>query len=104
MDEEENSAESSRLTKNSVVIPEDNCHVIIESLWIDKLVDLSHRLITDEIRDIPMDIIDDSDENNTRDDDVNDSGAGMRIGEGDFDYDINDLIGVDDVGDGNGNE
>ena len=51
-----------------------------------------------------MDIIDDSDENNMRDDDVNDGGAGMRIGEGDFDYDINDLIGVDDVGDNDGNE
>jgi hypothetical protein len=121
MDEEENSVKLSRLTKNSVVIPEDNCRVIIESLWIDKLVDLSYRLITDKIGNIPMDIIDDSDENNMRDDDVNDGGAGMRIGEDDFDYDINDLtgvnnvedddgndgndiIGVDDVGDDNGNE
>src|SRR3954469_4627520 len=65
MDEEEYSDEqisTSRVTTDGKVIPEDNCRVIIESVWIDELVNLSHRLITNEIGDIPSDMFD-SDEN-----------------------------------------
>ena len=78
-------------------IPEDNCIVLIEDVWIDKLVDLSHELITNEIGDIPNDISYDSDEYETRDDE-RDDGAGddSMSGKGDLDYDINDLIGDDD--------
>src|SRR5215212_9758302 len=57
---------TSRVTTSGEVIPEDNCRVIIESVWIDKFVDLSHSLIINEIGDI----LDDSDENN-RDNDNN---------------------------------
>ena len=54
---------------------------------------MSHSLIINEIGDISSDILDDSDENNG-DDDNNDKGSGVptRIGEGVFDYDINDLV------------
>ena len=85
-----------RITTSGEVIPEDNCRVIIESVWIDKFVDLSHSLIINEISDIPSDILDDSDENN-EDDENNDKGSGVptRIGEGVFDYNITDLIDID---------
>jgi len=85
-----------RVTTSGEVIPEDNCHVIIESVWIDKFVDLSHSLIINEIGDIPSDILDDSDENN-EDDENNDKGSGVptRIGEDVFDYNITDLIDID---------
>ena len=78
-------------------IPEDNCIVLIEDVWIDKLVNLSHELITKEIGDIPNDLSYDSDEcdtgNDERDDDAVDN---SRVSErGVLDYDINDLIGDD---------
>ncbi|GBC52238.2 ribonuclease H-like domain-containing protein [Rhizophagus irregularis DAOM 181602=DAOM 197198] len=53
-----------------------------------------------KIGDIPRDILDDSDENNAEDDEVDDSGNNKRSGEGDYDYDIDDVLGMDD-GDNN---
>ncbi|PKC75618.1 hypothetical protein RhiirA1_436091 [Rhizophagus irregularis] len=53
-----------------------------------------------EIGDILRDILDDSDENNAEDDEVDDSGNNKRPGEGDYDYDIDDVLGMDD-GDNN---
>ena len=97
MDDEECGAEpvsTPRVTTDGEVIPEDNCRVIIESIWIDKLVNLSHRLITDGIGDIPNDILDDSDENNNDENNDNESGP-MRVGERDYDYNINDLLSTD---------
>lgn len=87
-----------RRTIDGEEIPEDNCIVLIEDVWIDKLVDLSHKLITKEIGDIPNDISYDSDECDTRDDEKDDGAgddSGMS-GKGVLDYDINDLIGDDD--------
>ena len=57
---------------------------------------MSHSLIINEIGDISSDLLDDSDENN-RDDENNDKGSGVpiRIGEGIFDYNITDLIDID---------
>ncbi|GBC39627.2 ribonuclease H-like domain-containing protein [Rhizophagus irregularis DAOM 181602=DAOM 197198] len=101
-DEEYNEEQAStqRLTTSGETIPEDNCRVVIESLWIDQFVNLSHDSITSEIGDIPRDILDDSDENNAEDDEVDDSGNNKRPGEGDYDYDIDDVLGMDD-GDNN---
>ncbi|GET53187.1 ribonuclease H-like domain-containing protein [Rhizophagus irregularis DAOM 181602=DAOM 197198] len=103
-DEEYNEEQAStqRLTTSGETIPEDNCRVVIESLWIDQFVNLSHDSITSEIGDIPRDILDDSDENNAEDDEVDDSGNNKRPGEGDYDYDIDDVLGMDD-GDNNDN-
>ncbi|GBC39259.1 hypothetical protein GLOIN_2v1786842 [Rhizophagus irregularis DAOM 181602=DAOM 197198] len=101
-DEEYNEEQAStqRLTTSSEIIPEDNCRVVIESLWIDQFVNLSHDSITSEIGDIPRNILDDSDENNAEDDEVDDSGNNKRPGEGDYDYNIDDVLGMDD-GDNN---
>ncbi|GET56116.1 ribonuclease H-like domain-containing protein [Rhizophagus irregularis DAOM 181602=DAOM 197198] len=101
-DEEYNEEQAStqRLTTSGETIPEDNCRVVIESLWIDQFVNLSHDSITSEIGDILRDILDDSDENNAEDDEVDDSGNNKRPGEGDYDYDIDDVLGMDD-GDNN---
>jgi hypothetical protein len=98
MDEEEYSDEqisTPRVTTDGEVIPEDNCRVIIESVWIDELVDLSHRLITNEIGDIPSDMFD-SDENIGDDENNDDRSGPIRVGEGDYNYNINDLLGGND--------
>ncbi|PKC61398.1 hypothetical protein RhiirA1_466603 [Rhizophagus irregularis] len=81
-----------RLTTSGETIPKDNCRIVIESLWIDQFVNLSHGSITS---DIPRDILDDLDENNAEDDEVNDSGNNKRAGKGDYDYDIDDVLGMD---------
>ena len=95
MDEEEYSDEqisTLRVTTDSEVIPEDNCRVIIKSVQIDELVNLSHRLITNEISDISSDMLDsDGDDKN------NDDRSGpIRVSEGDYNYNINDLLGEND--------
>ena len=80
-------------------IPEDNCIVLIENVWIDNLVDLLHELITKEIGDILIDISYNSDEYDKGDDethDKRDDGADDNSGKGVLDYDINDLIEDDD--------
>ena len=107
VDDEEYNAEpisTHKVISSDEIIPEDNCRVIIENIWIDKFVDLSHRLITDGIGNIPLDILDDLDDNMV-DDEVNNSEVisdSMQYGRGVFDYNINDLIsGGDDEDDDN---
>lgn len=87
-----------RRTIDGEEIPEDNCIVLIEDLWIDNLVDLSHELITKDIGDIPNDLSYDSDEYDTRNDERDDDAVddSRMSGRGVLDYDINDLIGDDD--------
>ena len=53
---------NNRVTINSETIPEDNCCIIIKDMWIEKFVDLSHKLIIDKIGDIPIDSDDDNDD------------------------------------------
>jgi len=92
VDDEEHDDEE-RLTTNGEVIPEDNCHVVIQSMWIDKYIDLSHDLITSGIGNIPEDILEYSDEDNGEDEVVGVCDNNERVGEGDFDYDIDDIVG-----------
>ena len=82
---------NNRVTINGETIPEDNCHVIIEYVWIEKFVDLSHKLIIDRIGDIPIDSDDDDDENYNNEI-VNDT----RVRKGVFEYDINNFLVTDD--------
>ncbi|EXX66975.1 hypothetical protein GLOIN_2v1786842 [Rhizophagus irregularis DAOM 181602=DAOM 197198] len=82
---------NTRLSDDEINI--HNCRIVIESLWIDQFVNLSYDSITS---DIPRDILDNSDENNAEDDEVNDSGNNKRAGKGDYDYDIDDVLGMDD--------
>ncbi|EXX62950.1 hypothetical protein RirG_156930 [Rhizophagus irregularis DAOM 197198w] len=101
-DEEYNEEQAStqRLTTSGEIIPEDNCRVVIESLWIDQFVNLSYDSITRFLT-----------RNSTRldslgalaeDDEVDDSGNNKRAGKGDYDYDIDDVLNMDD-GDNNDN-
>ena len=36
---------SNESLSNQITVPPDNCVVLIEYIWIDKFVDLSHKLI-----------------------------------------------------------
>jgi len=83
---------NNRVTINGETIPEDNCRVIIEDVWIEKFVDLSHKLIIDGIGDIPIDSDDSDDDENYNNEIVDDT----RMGKGVFEYDINDFLVTDD--------
>ncbi|PKC05399.1 hypothetical protein RhiirA5_420967 [Rhizophagus irregularis] len=65
-------ASTQRLTTSSEIIPEDNCHVVIEN------------------------ILDDSNENNAEDDEVDNSDNNKKAGEDDYNYKIDDVLGMDD--------
>ena len=82
---------NNRVTINDKTIPEDNCRVIIEDMWIEKFVDLSHKLIIDRIGDIPIDSDDDDDENYN-----NEIVSDTRVRKGVFEYDINNFLVTDD--------
>ena len=82
-------------------ISKDNCYVLIEPIWIEKFVDLSHDSIIKDIN-VPKDILDDFDE------DVGDEGVDNDNGVGDgdesdndsrkgvYNYNIDDLFSNDD--------
>jgi hypothetical protein len=84
-------------TQKSIEIPKDNCHVLIEPIWIENFIDLSHESIIKDI-DVPKDILDDFDENindgnKVDDDDEKDNDS--ESGKGVYDYNIDDLVGSD---------
>ncbi|CAB4418793.1 unnamed protein product [Rhizophagus irregularis] len=97
-DENENllTETSVRQTINGETIPPDNCIVLIEDIWLDKVVDLSHELIIKEIGEIPNDVLeDDIDESGDEGIDVDDSDDGdesQREEKGVLDYDIDNLL------------
>ena len=85
---------STRKTTNGEPIPDNVCHVVIENVWIDKFVDLSHDLITKEIGEISKDILDNFDEEDESDesnDMIND-----KDGRGILNYNIDDLLNPND--------
>ncbi|GBB91518.1 hypothetical protein RclHR1_18870001, partial [Rhizophagus clarus] len=47
---------------NQITVPSDNCVVLIEYVWINKFVDLSYKLIIEEIEEISDNILDESEE------------------------------------------
>ncbi|CAJ0890615.1 7020_t:CDS:1, partial [Entrophospora sp. SA101] len=71
-------------------IPEDNCIVLIENIWIEKFVDLSHNLIIKEIGNIPEDVLDDYD--NSDIDEYENVNMTNEDGKGILDYDIDGLL------------
>lgn len=91
-DEDECDVLSNESLPHQITVPPDNCIVLIENIWIDKFVDLSHELVIKEIGEIPSDILDDSKE---YDDKINtndgDDGENENDGRGNFDYDVKDL-------------
>ena len=84
---------NNKITINSETIPEDNCCVIIENVWIEKFVDLSHKLIIDRIGDIPIDSDDDDDDDENYNNEIVDN---TRVEKSVFEYDINDFLVTDD--------
>ena len=79
-------------------IPDDNCYVVIEPVWIEKFIDLSHESIIKDI-DVPTDILNDFDENMNDNNRVGDDGEkdnDSNRGKGVYDYDIDDLLSNDD--------
>jgi hypothetical protein len=106
-DDDECDILSNESSSHQITVPPDNCIVIIEDIWIDKFVDLSHELVINEIGKILDDILgdfDDEDEkiNDDCDDDDdggddddsgnNDGDDDEREGRGNFDYDVEDLL------------
>ena len=95
-DDDECDVLSNESLPHQITVPPDNCVVLIEDIWIDKFVDLSHELVIKEIEEIPNDILDDDSEEyddeykkiNTGDgNDENES-----EGRGNFNYDVKNLI------------
>jgi hypothetical protein len=76
-------------TIDGELVPDDNVIVLIESMNIEKDIDLTNKIILDNIGEVPEnDIIDNSDieENEDSTGDEYDNGNGI------MDYDLNDLI------------
>ena len=88
-------------TQRSIEIPKDNCYVLIEPVWIEKFVDLSHQSIIKDI-DVPKDILDDLDENIEMNDsnrvlgDSDEKDNNSNIRKGVYNYNIDDLLSSDD--------
>jgi hypothetical protein len=90
--EGESESETSALQiVSNETIPKDNCIVLIESVWIEKFVDLSHNLITEGIGNIPNDILDNSDNSDINDYEI-DINENNEDGKGVLDYNIDDLL------------
>jgi hypothetical protein len=86
-------------SSHQITVPPDNCIVLIEDIWIDKFIDLSHDLVIKEIGEILDDILDDSDDEYKKinDDDYDDDNdenddENESEGRGNFDYDVEDLL------------
>lgn len=86
-------------SSHQITVPPDNCIVLIEDIWIDKFVNLSHDLVIKEIGEILDDILDDSDDEYEKinDDDYDDDNdenddENESEGRGNFDYDVEDLL------------
>ena len=100
-DDDDDDLTPTHRTTSSEKIPKDNCYVLIEPIWIEKFVDLSHNSIIKDIN-IPKDILDDFDEN-MGDEGVNNDN---EVGDGDksdndsrkgiYNYNIDDLFSNDD--------
>ncbi|CAJ0832136.1 15470_t:CDS:2, partial [Entrophospora sp. SA101] len=69
----------------------NNCIVLIENIWIEKFVDLSHNLIIKEIGNIPEDVLDDY--VNSDIDEYENVNMTNEDGKGILDYDIDGLLG-----------
>ncbi|GBB86616.1 hypothetical protein RclHR1_01300001 [Rhizophagus clarus] len=107
-DDDEYDVLSNESLPNQITIPSDNCIILIEHVWINKFVDLSHKLIIEEIGKILDNILDKSEEEYEKIniDDGNDNKQKSKQesnGEGNFDYNVEDLlnkfIDIDDVND-----
>ncbi|POG62201.1 hypothetical protein GLOIN_2v1785592 [Rhizophagus irregularis DAOM 181602=DAOM 197198] len=89
-------------------IPKDNCYILIEPVWINKFIDLSHDLIIKDIN-VLKDLLDDFDENMNNDNTgrkvknqasiiSNDAGSSEddnKNGKGYYNYNVDDLLYIE---------
>ena len=76
---------NNRVTINGETIPENNCCIIIEDMWIEKFVDLSHKLIIDRIGDILIDSDDDDNDDENYNNEIVDN---TRVRKGIFEISL----------------
>ena len=62
-------------------------------MWIEKFVDLLHKLIINRIEDIPIDSNDDDDDDENYNNEIVNN---TRVEKGVFEYDINNFLVTDD--------
>lgn len=80
-----------RRTTSGELIPDDNVIVLIENLWIETNIDLSHKLILEDIGEIPENDFDNIDEVHNSDVEMNNE-TGNIEGKNIMDYNIDDLV------------
>ena len=95
-DEQIEEVQSIRRTVSGEIIPNNNVIVLIENIWIEKDVDLSNKLVLEDIGDIPEDFVDELllDETNENQNDplIVDEKDNDVIGRGVLDFNVDDLI------------
>jgi len=86
---------SVRRTTGGEIIPDNNVIVLIENIWIEKTIDLSDKLILEDIGEIPEDLTEDltdieyeeiQENENKNNENNNNNGKGI------LDYNVDDLL------------
>ena len=94
-DEQIEEVQSIRHTVSGEIIPNNNVIVLIENVWIDKDVNLSDKLVLEDIGDIPKDFVDElllDETNENQNDLLIDEEDFDVIGRGVLDFNVDDLI------------
>lgn len=98
-DDDECDVLSNESLPHQITVPPDNCVVLIDHIWIDNFIDLSHELVINEIGEIPADLLEDDseehEENSTDDDETEERGEGRGV----YNYNIDDLLDSEGNGD-----
>src|SRR5438045_982226 len=94
-DEQIEEVQSIRHTVSGEIIPNNNVIVLIENVWIEKDVNLSDKLVLEDIGDIPEDFVDElllDETNENQNDLLIDEEDFDVIGRGVLDFNVDDLI------------
>ena len=94
-DEQIEEVQSIRRTVSGEIIPNNNVIVLIENVWIEKDVNLSDKLVLEDIGDIPEDFVDElllDETNENQNDLLIDEEDFDVIGRGVLDFNVDDLI------------
>lgn len=86
---------SVRRTTGGETIPDNNVIVLIENIWIEKTIDLSDKLILEDIGEIPEDLTEDLTDieyEEIQDNENKNNENNSNNGKGILDYNINDLL------------
>jgi hypothetical protein len=98
-DDDECNVLSNESLPHQITVPPDNCVVLIDHIWIDNFIDLSHELVINKIGEIPANLLEDDseehEENSTDDDETEERGEGRGV----YNYNIDDLLDSEGNGD-----